>query len=150
MKISTKGRYALEAVLDLALHSETELESLNNIAERLNISKNYLEQLFSVLRKNNIVSSVRGAQGGYRLARDIHAITAGDVIRAVEGPLSPVACIDDNKCVSPCNDYELCVTRGVWKKMMTVMDQAADSVSLKDLIQAYGKMNKNGDIEFYI
>lgn len=150
MKISTKGRYALEAVLDLALYSETELESLNNISERLNISKNYLEQLFSVLRKNNIVASVRGAQGGYRLARDIDTVTAGDVIRAVEGPLSPVSCLDDNECANPSNDYELCVTRALWKKMMSVMGEAADSVSLRDLVIAYNKMNKEEQIDFFI
>lgn len=149
MKISTKGRYALEAVLDLAVHSETELESLNNIAERLNISKNYLEQLFSILRKKDIVKSVRGAQGGYKLARDLKDITAGDVIRAVEGPLSPVACIDEGKC-SGLFDYELCVTRGLWLKMMNVMDEAADSVSIKDLVAAYGKMDRKDTIEFYI
>lgn len=150
MKISTKGRYALEAVLDLALNSGTELESLNNIAERLNLSKNYLEQLFSILRKNNIVTSVRGAQGGYKLARELDTITAGEIIRAVEGPLSPVSCLDDNKCISPSNDYELCVTRALWKKMMEAMEQASDSISLKDLVGAYGKINKEDKIEYFI
>lgn len=150
MKISTKGRYALEAVLDLAIYSETELESLNNISERLDISKNYLEQLFSILRKNNIVSSVRGAQGGYRLARDIESITAGDIIRAVEGPLSPVSCIDDDKCNNQDNNINLCVTRLLWQQMMAAMDEAADSVTLKDLVNAYSSMDKKEQVEFYI
>lgn len=137
MKISTKGRYALEAVVDLAVNSEDSIESLKNISDRLNISKNYLEQLFVVLRQKGIVKSVRGAQGGYKLAKDIKEITAGEIIRAVEGPLTPVSCVDDNKCNQPCNSYETCVTRVLWVGMTDAIFQATDSVSLFDLVQAF-------------
>lgn len=150
MKISTKGRYALEAVLDLAVYSQGELESLNNISERLNISKNYLEQLFSILRKKEIVASVRGAQGGYRLARSAKEVTAGEVIRAVEGPLSPVSCIDEGKCNHSCNDYNTCITRELWQKMMDEINRAADSVTIDDLVLAYGKMKKKDAIDYFI
>ncbi|PKM93875.1 MAG: Rrf2 family transcriptional regulator [Firmicutes bacterium HGW-Firmicutes-1] len=150
MKISTKGRYALEAVLDLAVHSQTEVENLNNISERLKISKNYLEQLFSVLRKKELINSVRGAQGGYRLARSADKITAGEVIRAVEGPLSPVNCIEEGKCDDPCNDYSTCVTRLMWLRMMDEINKAADSVTISDLVDAYGKMKKKDIIEYFI
>lgn len=150
MKISTKGRYALEAVLDLAVYSQGELESLNNISERLNISKNYLEQIFSILRKKEIVASVRGAQGGYRLARSAKEVTAGEVIRAVEGPLSPVSCIDEGKCNHPCNDYNTCITRELWQKMMDEINRAADSVTIDDLVLAYGKMKKKDAIDYFI
>jgi len=149
LKISTKGRYALEAVLDLAVYSEVELESLNNISERLQISKNYLEQLFSVLRKKEIVASVRGAQGGYKLARSSKQITAGEVIRAVEGPLSPVSCIDEGKCNNT-GEYKECVTRLLWQKMMDEINRAADGVTINDLVQSYGKMKKKDAIEYFI
>lgn len=146
MKISTKGRYALEAVVDLAVFSTSGLESLKNIADRLNISKNYLEQLFVVLRQKGIVDSVRGAQGGYRLARAAHEMKAGDVIRAVEGPLSPVSCLDVRKCNQPCGSYDLCVTRILWQKLMDEINEAVDAVTIEDLVNSYGKMRDKEDV----
>ncbi|NDL68760.1 RrF2 family transcriptional regulator [Anaerotalea alkaliphila] len=137
MKISTKGRYALEAVVDLAVNSTDHLQSLQQIAERLDLSKNYLEQLFGTLRKKGIVNSIRGAQGGYLLARAPEAITAGEVIRAVEGPLSPVVCLDDGKCQQACTDFEMCVTRIVWQAIMDEINQVADEVTLQDLVSDY-------------
>lgn len=150
MKISTKGRYALEAVVDLAVFSTSGLESLKNIADRLNISKNYLEQLFVVLRQKGIVDSVRGAQGGYRLARASKDMTAGDVIRAVEGPLSPVSCLDEGKCNQPCGSYDLCVTRILWQKLMNEINEAADSVTIADLVESFATMNDKNTFEYFI
>ncbi len=150
MKISTKGRYALEAVVDLAVFSVSGLESLKNIADRLDISKNYLEQLFVVLRQKGIVDSVRGAQGGYRLSRAANELTAGDVIRAVEGPLSPVACLDEGKCHQPCGSYDLCVTRILWQKLMDEINAATDAVTIEDLVQAYGARNNKESFEYFI
>ena len=103
MKISTKSQYALEALMDLHLHAVDGQESLKNIAQRRGISEHYLEQIFSTLRKAGIVESFRGAQGGYRLAREPGSITAGEVIRALEGPLCPVKCVcssrdDEKRC----------------------------------------------------
>ncbi|MBC7959976.1 MAG: Rrf2 family transcriptional regulator, partial [Vallitaleaceae bacterium] len=136
MKISTKGRYALEAVVDLAVYSNNGLESLKNIADRLDISKNYLEQLFVSLRQKGIVDSVRGAQGGYKLSKPAAELTAGDVVRAVEGPLSPVACLDDDNCNQPCGSADLCVTRILWHKLMIEINEAVDAVTIDDLVQS--------------
>ncbi|SHF07026.1 RrF2 family transcriptional regulator [Alkalibacter saccharofermentans] len=150
MKISTKGRYALEAVVDLSYHAKDELESLNSIANRLKKSKNYLEQLFVLLRQNNIVVSIRGSQGGYKLAREASKITAGDVVRAVEGSLAPVACLDNSDEKQCCSDYEKCVTRVVWKKMMEEISIVLDEVTIQDLSECFDKMNKENNLEYYI
>lgn len=150
MKISTKGRYALEAVVDLAVYSASRLENLKNISDRLNISKNYLEQLFVVLRQKEIVLSIRGAQGGYVLARDAKEITAGDVIRAVEGTLAPVSCLNEGRCNQPCGSYELCVTRILWQKLMDEINAAADSVTIGELVEAYSNMKNEDVFEFFI
>lgn len=150
MKISTKGRYALEAVLDLAVHAQNEYESVRNIAERRNISENYLEQIFAGLRKNGILESTRGKQGGYRLARPIKDITAGEVIRALEGPLAPVSCVSGNECKQKCDRYDLCVTNILWQKMMDEINKAVDSVTINDLADYYSKLESQNDIEYYI
>lgn len=149
MKISTRGRYALEAVLDLALHVSDGHESLKNISERTGISENYLEQIFAVLRKKRIVESVRGAQGGYRLARDAGKITAGDVIRALEGPLAPVSCLLDEDG-EHCSMLSNCVTKELWRKMMEELNETADSFSISDLMKSYMCMNEADYIEYYI
>ena len=150
MKISTKGRYALEAVLDLAIHSSAGHESLKSIAERQNISENYLEQIFVLLRRNGIVESIRGAQGGYQLARDPQDITAGQVIRAAEGQLAPVACVAEGKEKHRCDMYEACVTRTLWANIMREINDAADSVSIKDLMECCRRMNNEDEIEYHI
>ncbi|NTW71377.1 MAG: Rrf2 family transcriptional regulator [Eubacteriaceae bacterium] len=149
MKISTKGRYALEAVLDLAYHSSDELESLKNIADRLDKSKNYLEQLFVILRQNGIVESIRGAQGGYKLAKPAKKITAGEVIRAVEGELVPVACLVSSKDAMSCSRYKSCVSRLLWKGMSDEIDKVVDSVTIEDLVLKYRDMKKE-TIEYFI
>lgn len=149
MKISTKGRYALEAVVDLAYHSRDELESLKNIADRLDKSKNYLEQLFVILRQNGIVESIRGAQGGYKLAKPAKEITAGDVIRAVEGNLVPVACLVSSLDTMSCSRYKSCVSRLLWKGMSDEIDKVVDSVTIEDLVLKYRDMNRE-TIEYFI
>lgn len=150
MKISTKGKYALEAVVDLIYYAKGGHESLKNISDRLDISKNYLEQIFVVLRQNGLVDSVRGAQGGYKLAKEASKISAGDVIRAVEGSLSPVSCIDEGKCNQPCGNFEDCVTRGLWQNMLGEINKVVDSVTLEDLVESYSQMQKEEAIEYFI
>lgn len=150
MKISTKGRYALEAVLDLALHASDGHESLKNISDRTEISENYLEQIFSVLRKKGIVDSVRGAQGGYKLSKVPEEITAGDVIRALEGPLAPVACLMEDENKEMCERYETCVTRTLWARLKQEMNAAVDESTISDLMKAYMDMNGADYIEYYI
>lgn len=150
MKISTRGRYALEAVLDLALHSSGGHESLKNISERTSISENYLEQIFAVLRKKGVVDSVRGAQGGYKLARPAEKITAGDVIRALEGPLAPVACVVEGEGGERCDRFEACITHTVWSRMMREMNAAVDEATISSLMKAYMSMNGADYIDYYI
>lgn len=150
MKISTKGRYALEAVVDLACHSKTELESLRSIAERLSISKNYLEQLFVGLKKAELVDSVRGARGGYRLAKAAEETTVGEVLRAVEGSLSPVACLDEESCGQEAGRYQACATRVVWQGMLDEINKVVDTVTIGDLAACCEQMNQGGTIEYYI
>lgn len=150
MRISTKGRYALEAIVDLAVNSPDEHESLKNIAERRNLSENYLEQIFGVLRKKGIVNSMRGAQGGYRFSRDIKDITVGEVIRALEGPLAPVACVSEVECAQRCERYDVCVTNNVWRIMMDNINSVVDSITIKDLVECHSILQFEGGIEYYI
>lgn len=150
LKISTRGRYALEAVVDLAVHSPKDLESLKNIADRLNISKNYLEQIFVLLRQQGIVNSIRGAQGGYYFAKDISKITAGEVIRTLEGPLSPVGCLDDEKCQHTCGDVDRCVAKVVWSHMMAEIDSVVDSVTIKDIVEYHKKIDVQDNYDYFI
>lgn len=151
MKISTKGRYALEAVLDIAVNAKSGgHENMKNISARSGISENYLEQLFAVLRRKGIIESARGAMGGYRLARDAKSISAGEVIRAAEGPLSPVACIDEGECHKPCERFEDCATRGMWKRMADAINEAADSISIAELAECHEKMSWPEAVEYFI
>lgn len=144
MKLSTKGRYGARAMLDLALnYNENEGPvALGGVAERQGISEEYLEQIFSALRKAGIVESVRGAQGGYKLARPAERITVGDILRALEGSLTPVDCVDENK-VTSCERYDGCVLNGVWAKLRNAINNTVDSITLSDLVlQARSKQNE--------
>lgn len=149
MRISTKGQYALEAVLDLAYNSKDSLESLKNIAQRLDKSKNYLEQLFVLLRKAGVVESVRGAQGGYRLAKSPQEITAGDVVRPVEGSLQPVHCLDDPQSCMSCKNGQICPTMDVWRKVGEEIEQVLDQITLQDLLVCY-EQSIGSELEYYI
>lgn len=151
MKLSTKGRYGARAMLDLALnYSEAQGPvALNAIAERQAISEEYLEQIFSTLRKSGIVESVRGAQGGYRLARPAIKITVGDILRALEGSLSPVDCVQE-KNPTACERYEECVMKEVWRKMRDSINSAVDGITLADLVDDYNAMHGKSDFMYFI
>lgn len=132
MKVSTKGRYGLRAMIDLAVYYTQGQITLSSIAARQNISESYLEQLLNTLKKAGLVNTVRGYQGGYTLAKKPHEITAGMVLNALEGSLAPVKCIDENNPFS-CNLSEVCVTRLVWEKLRDGIYTIVDSITLKDL-----------------
>lgn len=151
MKLSTKGRYGARAMLDLALHYTEEggPVSLGAIAHRQGISEEYLEQIFSALRKAGLVESIRGAQGGYKPGRQAEKITVGDILRVLEGSLSPVDCADDGKTPS-CERYDECVMRDVWRKMRDSINAAVDSVTLADLVAKYEALQHKGDYMYYI
>ena len=116
---------------------------------RQEISEQYLEQIFSSLRKSGLVESVRGAQGGYRLGRDAEKITVGDIVRVLEGSLDPVDCISSDN-TTKCERYEMCVMKDVWKKVSDSINNTVDSFTLKDLMKQYHEKNKNNEVMFYI
>jgi Rrf2 family protein len=150
MKISTRGRYAIEAVIDLALHSSDEHESLHNIAARRKISENYLEQIFIDLRRNGIVKSIRGAHGGYVLAREADMITCGEIIRSTERKFSPVDCIAEGRSKKDCDRFEMCPTRILWEKMRDSINEVADSVTVNELLEHLDVKKDTQQIEYYI
>lgn len=136
MKISTKGRYGVTAMVDLALHYGDGPQALKSVAQRQGISENYLEQLMSVLRKSGYVKSVRGAQGGYALTKSPDQVSVGDIIRLLEGPIAPVDCLISDEHSRPqdyCDKVGNCVTRGVWAKVRDSITNVLDSISLADL-----------------
>ncbi len=136
MKISTRGRYGLGALLDLAVHSSEGHASLKSISERCAISEAYILQIFIILRKADIVKSIRGAQGGYVLARDPSDISVGDVLRPLEGSFAPVDCIAEG-AGKPCGRFACCATRVLWEKITTALDCIADSITIADLVESY-------------
>lgn len=132
MKISTKGRYALRLMLDLALHNTGEAVSLKDIAKRQGISDKYLEQIISVLNKAGYVRSVRGAQGGYLLKKAPEEYTVGMILRLTEGTLAPVSCVEDEE--SECKREDSCVTVMVWKRLNDAINEVVDHITLADLV----------------
>lgn len=134
MKISTKGRYALRIMLDLAIHNTGEYIPLKTIAGRQEISSKYLEQIIPALSKAGLVRSTRGSQGGYRLAVEAETCTVGTIVRCVEGDLNPVPCVTDEDC---CKRADKCVTIEVWQQVKRAVDNVVDNVMLQDLVDRY-------------
>jgi Rrf2 family protein len=138
MKISTKGRYSLEALLYITLQPEGNYVSTRDIAANTGISVGYLEQLFIPLRRAGIVRGIRGPQGGYIPARPPEKISVGDILRSVEGPLEPVACgARDHLCVRE----KRCLSRHTWKELYEEIANCVNSISLEDLAASYKKQN---------
>lgn len=134
MKISTKGRYGVRAMLDLAANYSEGLSSLGSIAERQGISEGYLEQLFSTLKKSGLVLGTRGFQGGYSLSRSPGEIRVGDILRALEGSLAPVDCVKEGTAKS-CKRIEYCATRPIWEKIRDEVNNIVDSITLEMLLE---------------
>lgn len=132
MRLSTKGQYGVRAMLVLALHSQEAPVSLRQVAAMEDISEQYLEQIFVDLRKAKLVRSQRGAHGGYQLARPAEEINAGDILRAVEGPIAPVECVRHN-ATDKCERVNICVTRELWKRLRDSMSDVLDNTTLADL-----------------
>lgn len=131
MRISTKGRYATRIMLDLALNDTGECIKLKDIAARQGISEKYLEQIISVLHKGGYVKSVRGAQGGYRLAKDPGECTVGMILRLTEGSMAPVACLEDG--TKECERCDTCETLAVWTALYDAVNGVIDGVTIADL-----------------
>lgn len=132
MRISTKGRYALRMLVYLAAHQEDGFISLKEIADEQGISKKYLEQIVPMLNKGGILRTNRGNRGGYMLARRPADCTVGDILRATEGSLAPVSCLEYE--VNDCPRADSCATLSIWEGLYKVINEYLDSVTLQDLL----------------
>lgn len=146
MKLSTKGRYGLRAVLDLAINGDTEAVALSGIAERQDISISYLEQLIAKLKKAGIVNSIRGAQGGYLLAKKPEEISVGDILRALEGDLNIVDCAEIVGSGEACSGSDLCVTKYVWMRISDSINNTVDTMMLSELLEESKKVRSEHGI----
>lgn len=146
MLLSTKGRYGLKAVLDLAINGKNEAVALSGVAERQDISMSYLEQLIAKLKKAGIVNSIRGAQGGYVLAKDPEEISVGDILRALEGDLNPVDCAEITGNGATCSGADMCVTKYVWMRISDSINNTVDTMLLSELIKESEKIRSEHGI----
>ena len=137
MKISTKGRYALRVMLDMALHSGGECVKVKDMASRQNVSEKYLEQIISILNRAGYVRSIRGAQGGYLLTKALKAYTVGDIIRLTEGSLAPVSCLESN--INTCERVDICDTLWVWQKLYDAVNDVVNQITLEDLVNHHNQ-----------
>lgn len=141
MKISTKGRYALRMLLDLAEHKNDGFIALKDIAARQGISKKYLEQIIPILNKSDLLLANRGYQGGYKLANSPDKFTIGYILRLTEGSLAPVACLDHDPVI--CERSEDCITLPLWKGLNKVICDYLDSITLQDILNNQKELYAN-------
>ena len=132
MKVSTKGRYALRMLLDLAEHREEGFIPLKDIAKRQDISKQYLEQIVSIINSSGALRANRGKQGGYMLAKEPSEYTVGQILRITEGNLAPIACLEDK--VNKCERVKKCKTISMWKGLNKVITDYLDGITLQNLL----------------
>jgi Rrf2 family transcriptional regulator, cysteine metabolism repressor len=149
MRLSTKGRYGVRAMFDLAMHSGEGAIALKSVAHREHISEKYLEHLFANLKKAGLINSIRGAQGGYRLAKPPEEITLGQIIRVLEGPVSPTECVMDNEGGEKCERSSECVMRLIWCRVRDDINDILDSITLQQIVEEQRKMSGQGYM-FYI
>ena len=141
MLVSTKGRYALRTMVDLAIHGDGEPVKIKDIAHRQGISGKYLEQIISILSRAGFVRSIRGNQGGYYLARPSSDYTVGSILRITEGSLAPVDCLSGDK--NPCTRQMDCVTLRLWRELDEAISGVVDKYTLEDLVQWQKSMKDN-------
>ena len=141
MKISTKGRYALRMLLELALHQEDGFIALKDIAERQSISKKYLEQIVPLLSRAGLLKTNRGYQGGYMLAKSPDAYTVGEILRVTEGNLAPIPCLEHPE--NACTRAEQCMTLYVWEGLYKTINEYVDSITLQDIINHNAELHGN-------
>lgn len=151
LKLSTRGRYGLRAMVDLAIHANKRPVSIASIAERQNISENYLEQIISKMKKAGLIRSQRGAMGGYQISRPLQDITVGDIVKVLEGDLTLVNCpaltpgIEDISC----DTSDFCVTKYVWQKVNDAVSETFHSITLEDLVNKSKNMNNHKEAKHY-
>ncbi|MGL5869523.1 RrF2 family transcriptional regulator [Clostridium chrysemydis] len=141
MKLSTKGRYGVKAMVDLAINYGELPVSIKTISKRQNISEYYLEQLFSPLRKAKLIRSIRGAQGGYVLNKEPKDIRVSDIMYVLEGPIEIADCIEGAECTN----VDCCATRILWKKIKASIDSVMDSITLQDIVDDYKEMKEKNE-----
>ena len=141
MKLSTKGRYGVKAMVELAINYGGAPLSIKTISKRQNISEYYLEQLFSPLRKAKLITSIRGAQGGYVLSREPKDITVAEIMYVLEGPIEIAECIEGVSC----DNLDCCATRLLWAKIKNSIDDVMKSVTLKDIVNDYERIKINNE-----
>nr|WP_330386650.1 Rrf2 family transcriptional regulator [Peptostreptococcus russellii] len=134
LKLSTKGKYGLKAMFELALSSNGEPVSLKYIAKKQGMSDQYLEQIFSILKKAELVKSVRGAQGGYYISKEASEITVADILKVLEGDMAFTECLLDKDL---CGNFDSCATKYVWAKIKESIEEVTNSISLQDMIDDY-------------
>jgi Rrf2 family protein len=149
LKLSTKGRYGLRVILDIAQHQAEGPVTIRSIAQRQEISERYLEQHLINLKKSGLIKSIRGSQGGYFLNKASEEITVGDIVRSLEGPIVPVDCVQDDSTAS-CSRADSCVTRKVWQDLKKAMNEVLDSYTLADLLQESKKIQENSCDNYFI
>lgn len=142
MKLSTKGRYGLKAMFELAINYSKDPISIKYISDKQNISERYLEQIFSKLKKAGLVKSIRGAQGGYFLAKEPKEISVGEILNVLEGPITITDCLKEE---TSCSNSSKCATRLVWKKMKDAIDEVVNTTFLQDMVDDWESNNKNKD-----
>ena len=141
MKLSTKGRYGVKAMVELAINYGGAPLSIKTISKRQNISEYYLEQLFSPLRKAKLITSIRGAQGGYVLSREPKDITVAEIMYVLEGPIEIAESIDGVSC----DNLDCCATRLLWAKIKNSIDDVMKSVTLQDIVNDYERIKTNNE-----
>ena len=134
MMVSTKGRYALRVMLDLAMQKQEEYVSLNDIAQRQKISMKYLESIVGMLKKAGLLQRRRGKDGGYRMARRPEEYPVSEILKLTEGTLAPVSCMDGEGCGPECELLANCLTRPMWNRLDEIIDEYLSSVSIQDLL----------------
>ncbi len=142
MKISTKGRYALRLMIDIAMHEGADPVRIKDISKRQEVSEKYLEQIIAVLNKAGYVKSIRGPKGGYLLTKKPKDYTAGMILRLTEGSMAPVSCLEFEE--NDCPRQEQCATLELWKRLDTAIKDVVDSVTLEDLVEW-----QKGKADFY-
>ena len=146
MTISTKGRYALRIIIDLAENDNGAYIPMKQVAQRQRLSLKYLEHILSILKQNNIVEGLHGKGGGYKLTRKPQDYTVGEILRLVEGGLAPVACLECG--AKPCENAAQCRTVAMWRGLQNVIDEYLDGIKISDLMQEDTDHSKKVDKSF--
>jgi Rrf2 family transcriptional regulator, cysteine metabolism repressor len=148
MKITYKGDYSLKALLDLAMHYNKGVLPIQELAKKGDIPNKFLEQILLALKKGGFVGSKRGVDGGYFLARPPEAITVGEVIRFIEGPIEPIACAGKKK-YEKCRDFPYCVFKDIWSQVYTATSLVVDTVTFAELLRRIEKIKSNRENTSY-